>query len=80
MPGVSDLSPRPALDNIPHMLRRLAQVMDATGHTDVESVVLVMVRGGDKKPTVYQYGKESSRLQTVGALNQALINLLRSEP
>lgn len=75
IPGVID---KRSLSNIPHMLRHFASLLESGPH-GVDSVVLIAVREGDSRPIVYQFGKERSRLKTIGALNDVVIRMLKGE-
>lgn len=58
-------------DNIPHMLRALAQEVE-DGFTPVQSVIVLGILDDDTVPLMFQYGITMGKLVEIGALQQAL--------
>ena len=75
MGKVSDF-PRTNPRSIADMLRRLADRAEAFPE-EADEMVVVSIRGGDLPPVVYQFGNDSDRLRTVGALADAQAILLQ---
>ncbi|HZX80294.1 MAG TPA: hypothetical protein VFE72_04985 [Lysobacter sp.] len=70
------IDPKPALDNVPHMLRRVAAQVEA-GELPASAAVVVLVGEGDNTLDVFQLGPDGCRLKLVGAMVLAQQRMLR---
>lgn len=63
---------KPNVDNIAHMLRKLADDC-----THLQAVIVVGIVHPNAPPFVAQYGQELGRLTEVGALHEAIRKITR---
>lgn len=77
MTNVKEISPRNNLDNIPHMLRNLAVEFERDGAP--RTLFLIALNDGNEPPTLYQFGKEGSRLEEAGAFASCMNMVLQTE-
>ncbi|HEY4530118.1 MAG TPA: hypothetical protein VIG97_07295 [Luteimonas sp.] len=73
---IVELGAKPSLDNVPHMLRRVAAQVEA-GELAASAAVVVLVGEGDNTLDVLQLGPDGCRLKLVGAMVLAQQRMLR---
>lgn len=56
------------VENIPFMLRSLADGIELGDVVRPKSVLIIAIGRGDDPPYLYQYGEEGSRLEEIGVV------------
>ena len=70
MSNVKSLQANNNLENIPHMLRSLANDIERGEEMMPKTMILVSIVNPDFPPVIFQFGEEGSRLEQIGALAQ----------
>lgn len=63
------------LENIPHMLRNLAEEIESGERETPRMLLIVEVPKDNLPPLLFHFGKDVSRIESVGALNICAVQL-----
>ena len=80
MNNIRRLDAKLNLDNIPHMLRNLANEYESGIEREPRFLMLIAVHDPNFPPEIFQFGKEPTRLEEIGALFACLRLASDQEP